>query len=714
VSLAGATFLPAALAGDPIPFSDFDPYGTAERVVPSVLKVWPMWLMFAGASVAILLLCRRALAGGIFRRSIGQGLPTDRAVRFIGLFLRPPGPLGEWVGLTRILYILIAFFWTALFLHNSQYLGPFFGFDVKGYLDYIDHFQTAWSIPMPCEAWQTQHPPLYPFLAALILRTVGFATETANGILAIRLFNLVLALGNILAILACLRLIFPEHPRRWIIGLIVAGFLPMHIYLYQYPTNHILAGTLASVTVYFVLRILCVPDSGMRDYVCLGIALGLALLSIVTVGLLVPPVCLALAVKLYVDRDQLGPRCMALRVLVSAAAVFGVCGWYYILVWIHCGTPIVANMGVMSSESFSPIPWWQDPAFRTAGDYLRFGESLRAPLFSVWYSVWDGLYASLWGDSFCGGYATILGRPPWSYDHIVAGMSLALLPTVAILLAGGTAVLQFIRRPAIHWMFLLAVAFLVSMFLIYGATLLPCYSAVKSFYGLPAVVPLCALAALGLDLLSRYRPRLRGLVFVLLGIWAFNVAAAYWISPTAAETQRCLARQFIEQGDETGAIGRLEQIMAEYPDDLITRFILAGIYGQHNLDNRVRRVLELPHDRYDSNAYFNLLLGILAARENRPKEAFNAFKKAVDLAPDHLEAALAYASAVSVGGNPRAAIAAWRNVLRINPYFVNAHGSLMQIYSTVGDLRSARRHRAYATQIDEANQQITQSLPPDT
>jgi Tfp pilus assembly protein PilF len=450
----------------------------------------------------------------------------------------------------------------------------------------------------------------------------------------------------------------------------------------------------------------------MRDYVCLGLAMGLALLSMVTVGLLVPPICLALATKLYVERVQLGWQRIAKRVLVSVSVVFGVCGWYYILVWIHSGTPIVADMGVMGSEIFSPVTWWQNPAFRTMSDYLMFGESLRSPLMSVWYSVWDGLYSSLWGDSYCAGVAKIIARPPWSYDFIVAGMALALLPTGAILLAGGAAVLQFLRRPSIIWTFLLAVAYFVAMFLIYGATLLPCYSAVKAFYGLAASVPLCALAAWGLDLLSGDRRWLRGIIFIFMGVWVFNVASSYWISSSAAETRRSLALQLMAGGDEVGATGRLEQLIAEHPDNLSARILLAERYMQQDFNSRVRQILELPPGLHDPSSRRHYMLGILSAREGRPREALDELHMAINVAPNDLYAAASYAITMSSGPDIWAAIAAWRNVLRINPYLSDVHTALARLYPMVGESQSVYRHQEYAMKIDEVYRRNEQAISP--
>ena len=82
----------------------------------------------------------------------------------------------------------------------------------------------------------------------------------------------------------------------------VAGFLPTFLYLYQYPLNHCLAGTLASLTLYFLLRILCVPSASTRDYALAGLALGAAILSVVSAIVLVVPVGIALAAKHSVNR----------------------------------------------------------------------------------------------------------------------------------------------------------------------------------------------------------------------------------------------------------------------------------------------------------------------------------------------------------------------------------------------------------------------------
>ncbi len=368
--------------------------------------------------------------------------------------------------------------------------------------------------------------------------------------------------------------------------------------------------------------------------------------------------------------------------------------------WTNLGTPIVANTG---SGPGSPWPWWQDAGFRTAGDYLRFGQSLRSPLWSAWYSVWDGLYGTLWGDVYCGGPLTLDDRAPWSYDYLVAGMLLAVLPSAAIFLGSGAAILHFLRKPTIVWAFLLAVAFVAAMVVLYGSLRVPYYF-VKAFYGLAAAVPLCALAALGFDLFAASSRGLRAVVFIVLGVWAFNSATSYVLSPGAAEIQRYEAKQLAAEQHGNEAAAKLERMLAAHPDDDRTRILLANLYVYGKLDGPARRVLELPAGQCERSAR-HYLLGVLLARATRTNDARDEFQAALRLAPDDMAAASAYAQAVSRGPDLPAAIDAWRNVLRVNPHLADAHAALARLYLKAGDPSSAHRHEKYFHVLEEWRRQ---------
>jgi tetratricopeptide (TPR) repeat protein len=715
-SLAGATWRPAALAADPVPFAGIDKNRTYDGVAASLGKVWPMWVVFAAGSALVVFLVgrwRRARPPGEndekLRAALAGAAEHTAAVESAR---HESAHFRRAVQLNWLLLGAIAIFWIAMFLHNSPFLSSSTGFDARGHLKYIDHFRAKWTVLLPGEIWESHQPPLYHFLAAVLLSATGYATESVDGMLTIRLFNLVLALINITVIWLSLRLIFPCQTRRWAIGLLVAGLLPMDLYMYQTPTNHLLGTTLASVTVYLMLRILSLPGIGAWDYLFLGLATGGALLSGLLNGLLVPPLVLALALKLYADRARAGWPAVILRLSLFAATAFAVCGWFYIRIWIRFGTPIVSNTGSGPGAAWA---WWQDPGYRMAGDYLRFGQSLRDPFFSVWYSVWDGLYATLWGDSYLSGWTSFTLSPPWSHDYLAAGMVLALLPTLAIALAAICAVVEFLRKPSILWAFLLAVAYLVGSFLIYGPIINPTYAAVKTFYGLAIAVPLCAFAAWGLDLFAGRSRWGRRLVFVFLGMWSLNVAATYWIWPSALETKRysalltCIPREAGGSGDELAGICQFEDLLAEHPDDAATRIFLTKLLLPTAPHQHCWELLKLQPGERDT-APRHILRGLLLAKQGDAKEALRELQMARDLDPDNLEAAQVYYLLASKLSDLSAIIDICCDVLRINPYQINFHTFLSQLYRKAGSDDLARLHQEYAAKLTVAEEEVNAAM----
>jgi hypothetical protein len=88
------------------------------------------------------------------------------------------------------------------------------------------------------------------------------------------------------------------------------------------------------------------------------------LLAKTTGILLLPPLLLALASKLATHQSPLAIRLRNLGVML--ATCFAVCGWQYIRIRYHFGTPFLGNWDAASGFS-----WWQDPGYRVAGDYLH-------------------------------------------------------------------------------------------------------------------------------------------------------------------------------------------------------------------------------------------------------------------------------------------------------------------------------------------------------
>ena len=160
-----------------------------------------------------------------------------------------------------------------------------------------------------------------------------------------------------------LRLLFPA--RTAFVGLLLAAFLPMHLYLAHYVTNEILAAALATAALYLFLRLLRSETPRASQFAWLGLAMGAAMLAKATGILLLPIVIAAIAGKLAVTR---APAAISLRnVGLLLAVCFAVCGWHYARIWLRFGTPLLGNWDIVSG-----FAWWQDPGYHTMADYPPF------------------------------------------------------------------------------------------------------------------------------------------------------------------------------------------------------------------------------------------------------------------------------------------------------------------------------------------------------
>jgi hypothetical protein len=676
-SRMGATWRAAALASDPQVFPGIDPSHYAEHMLPSLQKVWPVWLVFAGVSAVV-------LAGVHFwlSRTADDAAATAR----------------KWTWITRGLFVSIAVLWTVLFVHNSPYLYSFDGFDAPEHLNYVSYIREKGRLPLADEGYEMQHPPFYYLLAALATSLSGDRADSTAGLLMIRLLNLGLGLCGLGAIWGCLRLLFPDNPRCQAFGLIFAAFLPMQLYLYQYPTNEICLATLSSVAIYFVLRILCVPTAGMRDYVVLGLALGAALLTKLSAAVLIPPVAVVLVVKLWLDRSRENRSQAVLRLVVLGAVLFGVCGWHYIRVWDHFGRPIVTNADpdIHTSAGYA---WWQDPGYYTWATFSRFGACFRSPLVTDDYSLWDTIYATCWADGQSGAAAPLEFRPAWSYDFVAAGFVLALFPAVALLVGLGVAMYGFTAKPVITWTFLLGLMLLTVFFLLSVALAVPTF-AFKGFYGLFAMVPLAALAALGLNRLSGRWRWSAAVVWMALGVWALNGAMSYWASAIALSTQMPMLQKLLAQGDVAGVIARAETLSAAHPQDTQMRLLLHEAYTKSGQVQRARQMLDQDFPQTNP-ARWHMARALALDKEGRVEDARREYQKALRSNPDDETVAWRYACMEAAHGNREAAIEAFRDVARINPYRVECHAALAQLYGELGRRDLAQQYKTFGLRLME-------------
>ena len=664
-SLAGAAWRPAALASDPPAGRGFDPDGIAKSLAGSLAAVWP-WLLVLFAIAAAVVLGLDLCFGG------SKGATLD------------PGPVLRVAAPTAVAL------WAVLFFNNAGWSCPI-GFDVEGHLDYIRQLADKGSLPLAEQGWQMYHPPLYYALAALVLKAASLPPGEPSGLVALRLLNLVFAAANMLLAAASLRLVFPDQPRRQAIGLVLAASLPALLYVFQYPTNEALAITLSTATVYAALRLVRVDRVGPLDAVLLGACLGAALLAKFSTLLLVPVAASAPLLRRIERRDEKAGRLAALA-LLSLASAAAVSGWHYVRVWARYGFPIVGNW-----DTAAGAPWWQDPGYRTVWDYLRFGPSLGAPLYAGLHgSVWDGLYSTLWGDTLCGGVESLVYRPPWSYETMAAGVLLALLPTIGILLGAAALLLRFVRKPEAVLGPILLLAFVTASAVISMTLLVPYYATVKAFYGLVALVPLCVLGAAGVDLLAGRARWRRVAVLALLGAWAAVSYATYWIDTRGVRARTAAGVTWIAWDREDRGVAELRAALALDPRDEEARLALAETL----LDRGARRdevePLLRPDDGAPGGARRHVALARLLSLDGRLDDALEELDRAAAIDPDALDPYLMRGEILLARGDEAGAIPAWREALRIDPDQPDVHRKLAAAYERLGRTADARRHEAYA------------------
>ncbi|HEY6207167.1 MAG TPA: glycosyltransferase family 39 protein, partial [Chthoniobacterales bacterium] len=403
VSFTGSSWRKAALASTPMLPGAGNPIIGGEQTGAALSKVWPLWLLFAAIAAVGL------FGGGAAWQRLRFSPPSAR-------FLQTTLPL-----------LLLAGLWLVLFWHNAGALPFRVGFDSEAHLNYIKYVQERRALPLPNEGFEMFQPPLYYLLSALALSVFHLSTADASAIVVLRVVTMLCGIANFTLVFLALRQLFPDRLALQLVGLVLSAFLPMQLYLSHFVTNETLAAVLVSAAVYVGILALKRSPPSTALYSILGLLVGAAMLTKTTSVLLVPPLVFACAVRLRRQRAPLLAwlRTLALMLVVSVA----VCGWHYLRVWQHFGTPFLGNWDIRSG-----FAWWQDPGYRTVADYLRFGRSLIAPLFSGLNGVPDGIYSTLWGDGLCAGTSELIARLPWNYSLMVAGYTLALVPTVLIVI----------------------------------------------------------------------------------------------------------------------------------------------------------------------------------------------------------------------------------------------------------------------------------------
>jgi tetratricopeptide (TPR) repeat protein len=614
-SLAGAEGRPARMASQPLEPAPGNWLYKTEDIQGALRECWPVLTLFVMVS---------ALAVGALGR-------WDRG----------------WPGPVRAGGLVLAAVWAMLFAHNLPLLPAMSGFDASGHLAYIEFIQRHKALPSADQGWEFFQAPLYYVLGAGVLGAFGLRTGQLKAEQILGFMNLLLVAVELALILASLRLLFPGRRRLQLAGLLLAAFLPLQVYLVHYPTNETLGAAATTGAIFLCLRILRQENPPLAWYAGLGLMMGAALLSKASAVLALAAIFLALAAKGWLGKQS--PSAF----LRQAGLAFGLCllvgGWHYWRLWRQFGSPLTGNWDPAVGKA-----WWQLPGYRTPSYYLSFGQSLVRPFFSGFHSFWDGLYSTWWGDGFIGGATRLYTRPPWNYNLMTAGFVLALIPSGLALTGLWRALGEGMRRRRLDWLFLATVPLLYGLAIFSMSLKLPYYSQSRALYGLPVVLPFCALGALGLDFWMARLKRTRSFLLVWLGVWLLNVYASFWIRPDTVQARLSVAAGLFEvPGQDPGpAFAKVLELDPRNAEAVVALADLERKAGQ--ISNAVARLEAAA--RTSTNAMIDTALAQQLGAQGRMAEALEWAGRACELHTDYAAApALLCALLLRAGQNEQAA-----------------------------------------------------------
>jgi tetratricopeptide (TPR) repeat protein len=665
-SFAGSSWRNAALASAAKTPGSGNPIAGGERTFDAAKKIWPLWILLIGiASAAVI----------FWRASLKQ-------------FTTP--------SLERVVLLLVSVVWLFLFWNNTRFLPFHAGFDSKDHLKYIDYIQQHWSLPSPNEGWEMYQPPLYYFIAASILSLCKLSINDPGSVAVLRALNAFSGIAQCILVFLSLRLVLPA--RTALVGLLLAAFLPMHLYLTHYVTNELLTATLATLTVYLCLRLLKNETPRSAQFVFVGLALGATMLTKATGILLLPIVIVTICARLSHTRPTFPTWLRSLGFLI--ATCLAVCGWYYARIWLKFGTPLLGNWDVISG-----FTWWQDPGYHTVADYVRFGRSLITPLFSGFAGFGDGIYSTLWGDGLSGGASSV--SVPWNLSPMAAGYLWALLPAVLILVGAGVTGVRFLRKPSAELFLLLGLSVVIAFGLSFMTLKVPSYAQAKAFYGLSALTSLCFFGALGWEAITHNRTALRLIVGALLLVWAMDSLATFWIIPSVP--------QHLYAVKVLGREGKIERAAAEAARAVEADPSNASAHGYRALSlselgddaeavKEGERAVELAP--MDSEAHLNL--AIAATRPDKERAIAEA-RRAIELGPESFSAYQLLMKCLVESGRYNEAVAFGPEWLAVSPFDVAAHSSLAVAMVQTGGLAEAAQQLGYVMMLkSHAEEALTQ------
>ena len=669
-SFTGSAWRPVALATEPRHPGPGNLLAGGENVFSVLPKVWPVWATFAALGILVVLLGDRW-----FKES-----PTQ----------------------TIILIGVVAIGWILLFWNNTPLLPFHCGYDSTDHVAYIKYIQERKALPLPTEGFESFQAPLYYGLSAIALSIAGLNVSDPGSIAGLRVLGMVFGIAHFVIVLLCLRLIFPGRLQAQIAGSLLAAFLPMQLYLSHYVTNETLAAALISLAIYLGLRILKKDTASFWEFAGLGLAAGAAMLTKATAVLLVPPLFGALILRMA--NGKAGLRTATSKIGTMGLAAFAVCGWYYIWIWKHFGTPIVGNW-----ERRFGFNWWQDPGFHTAIQYLRAGRVLFDPLFSGYNSFADGIYSTLWGDALGGGLSDMLSRTPWNYNLMVGGYWLALIPTLLIVIGIVVAIMRFVRRISAEWFLLISFSAIVVIALIFMTLRVASYAQVKAFYGLSTLVPLCAFAAIGWEKVQGAPRLLRLSLASLLIVWAMNSFFAFWIRDSTMQ-HIYAGRRLITEHRMDAALNEAMQSVARDPSNSMAQCFCGAILDEADKRAEATEHLQRGIQLDPTNGQCQLQMAIDLAERGDFDQAVSLANRLIHFEPENARAYDFWFTCAQQAHQTDSAMTIGRDALAVSPFNGDLHYRFGLAAAQTGDFATAIPQFVYSLMLQANRPAIEKQL----
>jgi Flp pilus assembly protein TadD len=592
----------------------------------------------------------------------------------------------------KILLTILGAAWLVLFLHNLPLIPAGAGFDGPLHLNYISYILHEHHLPDANEGSEMFQAPLYYLLGAALLGLAHLHASQPAGMELLRFLNLLIGGGTLAFAFAGLRLIFPGDWKKPLFGTAFAAFLPAEVYLLHFTTNETLSAMFVTAALYVGLRLLQMERPSPTGCIALGVVMGLGLLTKSSAILVVPLILMALAARLVLRKERT-PQLWAQMILLPLAICLLIGGWHYLTLWREYGNPLIGDWDPKLGRH-----WWQYKGYQTPESYLSFGSSFTHPFFGGLHSFWDGFYSTLWGDGYWGGRSEYWSRIPWNYNFMAVGFILALVPTFLVLTGLVRAIVGCFRAPGLPWLLLLAVGWLYAFAILSMSLKVPSYAHSKAFFGLSALLPFCALGALGFGFWAERGKVAQLLLGFGLALWLINVYASFWIKPHSVRTElaAAIAASSFNNIDPTDA---LLAALKEHPGDPEIIVQLADTEVKTNAQDAVAR-LQMALTDHPDNVQVESELGWDLGLAGHYDEALPHIHHAVELAPDDSVVAQTWSALANNHKDYPETVKAARHVLNLNLAHLQTHFNLAVALMNVGQDDEAARHFSALVEFD--------------